>query len=125
MIHQSLIDAARNIVSDFHRKQAQLEGHIQSSQVLRGFIEEQIEKVKQVSAKVSRKEGTLDDHTTSLMDVIDDMDRKAREIASELEKVNKEIESLREQEVSLYKLIKSRYPSMSDEQIRVEVQSRI
>ena len=47
------------------------------------------------------------------------------EYEKKISEINQEIEKLRDEEMSLYKIIKKRHPSLSDEQIKTEVHQRI
>jgi len=125
MIHQSLIDAARNIRSEFDRKQGQLDATLASTEEIKLLLEENIEKIQEVGRRAARQEGTVDSHRQTLMDVLVEIDERSKSLAAKLKGINKEIEDLREQEMRLFNVIKSRYPSMTEEQIKVEVQSRI
>lgn len=125
MIHQSLIDAARTIRSDFERRQAEMAGHIESTVSLKEFLQECLGKIEKVEERVTKQVGTVESNRDEVVATLNEIDDRSRSLMADIQRINKEIEGLREQEISLFRLIKARYPSMSDEQIKVEVQSRI
>jgi chromosome segregation ATPase len=125
MIHQSLIDAARNIRSQYERKQADLESTIRSTEEVKTLLEENILKIQEIGKQVAKQVGTVDSHKNTLMDVLSEIDEKSKSLAIRLQSTNKEMEQLKEQEIRLFNVIKSRYPSMTDEEIKIEVQSRL
>lgn len=125
MIHQSLIDAARVIKSEYQRKHAELDMQIESTAELKDYLDASIERVTEIEKKSKEDSYTTDRLKADVLETLEGIDQKSKQLAERIKKVNIEIESLKAQERSLYDLIKSRYPSMSDEQIRTEVQSRL
>jgi chromosome segregation ATPase len=125
MIHQSLIDAARNIRSQYERKQADLESTIRSTEEVKTLLEENILKIQEIGKQAAKQVGTVDSHKNTLMGVLSEIDEKSKSLALRLQSTNKDMEQLKEQEIRLFNVIKSRYPSMTDEEIKVEVQSRL
>jgi chromosome segregation ATPase len=125
MIHQSLIDAARNIRMDFERRQSDLAQHVESTEQLKDFLEECVRKIQRVEEKVSKQIGTIDSNKEELMSTLNDIDERSKQLVTKIQTINSEIEDLRRQEVNLFNIIKKRYPSMTEEQIKIEVQTRI
>jgi chromosome segregation ATPase len=125
MIHQSLIDAARNIRKDYERRQEELLGHIESTESLKDFLEDCVRRVQKVEENASKQIGTIDSNKEELVATLNEIDERSKDLVAKIHSINKEIEELSGQELRLFNIIKSRYPSMTEEQIKIEVQTRI
>jgi hypothetical protein len=125
MIHQSLIDAARNIRKDYERQQEEMLKHVESTGNLKAFLEDCVRRVEGVEEKASKQLGTIDSNREELVATLNEIDERSKDLVAKIQSINKEIEDLRDQELRLFNIIKGRYPSMTDEQIKIEVQARI
>ena len=62
---------------------------------------------------------------SEMLKIILDLEQEANRTGEHINLLNKNIEGLRKQELDLYREIKEKYPEMSDEQIKKEIQDYI
>jgi hypothetical protein len=62
---------------------------------------------------------------SEMLKIILDLEQEANRTGEHINILNKNIEGLRKQELDLYREIKEKYPEMSDEQIKKEIQDYI
>lgn len=62
---------------------------------------------------------------SEMLKIILDLEQEANRTGEHINRLNRDIEGLRKQELDLYREIKEKYPEMSDEQMKKEIQDYI
>jgi uncharacterized phage infection (PIP) family protein YhgE len=121
MIEESIIQSAKQIRIEFITLNEKLESY-----------ENDIKKLGENFIKVSDDLKGLDgknESVTSLRDKVLEMltklEDESKSVSDKVENINKDMEKLKKRESDLYKVIKNRYPNMSDEEIKIDIQKRI
>ena len=125
MIHQSMIDSARTIKLEYNKTQKELEKYFSELEILSKEFKKSSEEVKDIEKKISQKKMTVDGVRQGLMNVLKDLESKYTHLLKDIKDINGKLEFLKEQEITLYNSIKKKYPSLSDEQIVKEIQSKL
>lgn len=122
MIEESIIESARLIKNEFNRLNEILttyESDVKSladsffklSDELTNLNVDDGDSIEKIRDIVLNKLSELELESNSVTDRIDD--------------INNQMEKLKKEELDLYKVIKNRYPSISDDEIKIELQKRI
>jgi uncharacterized coiled-coil DUF342 family protein len=62
---------------------------------------------------------------SEMLKIIMELEQEANKTGSHINKLNRDIDNLREQEIQLHKDIKERYPQLNDVEIKKEIQDYI
>ena len=125
MIHPSLIDSARAIKLEYDRAEKDLKIYISEVTELSQHFAKSSEQVNSIAGDIKKKKLPADKVKNEVLQVLIGLEDKYKLLLDKIGKINQNLEDLREQEQNLYNLIKSRYPSMSDNDIKNEVLERI
>ena len=125
MIHPSLIDSARTIKLEYDRAEKDLKIYISEVTELSQDFAKSSDQVNSIAGDIKKKKLPADKVKNEVLQVLIGLEDKYKLLLDKIGKINQNLEDLREQEQNLYNLIKSRYPSMSDNDIKNEVLERI
>lgn len=125
MIHQSFIDSAKNIKRQYDKTQNEILSYQEDVKQLAEDFSESANKVQAIGEDIQKNKLSLKDVENGFMSVLNTLEDKYKILFDKINKINSEIEFLKKQEWDLYEIIKKRYPSLSDEEIKKEIQASI
>jgi chromosome segregation ATPase len=126
MIDQQLIESAKQIRKRYIKAMSNLSIYEQDVRNLANFLQEKskvFEKIQDVELKKKPSKEELEKVTRLIVDEITSIENEEQKILKKVESINVEIDKLQKEEEVLYKTIKKRYPKLSDDQIKEEIQS--
>lgn len=121
MIHPSLIDSARRIKLDYDKTEEELNQYMIEVAKLGEDFSSSSEQVGSLAVDIKKKKLPADKVKNELLQVLIGLEDKYKLLLDKINKINQDLENLRKQEKDLYHIIKSKYPSLSDEQIKKQV----
>lgn len=124
MIEESLIESARSIKKEFNLLNDTLETYEDDVRKLATHFLKISADLNDISKNVSTMD-TIEGIRDKVLQKLDDLETESNKICSKINNVNENIEKLKKEEIDLYNIIKKRYPSLSDDEIKIEVQRRI
>lgn len=124
MIHQSLIDSAKEIRKEWHKTRLELDEYQKQVAQLAEDFEHGASKVDAIRQDIKKKK-SVELIKSGLMSVLIDIEEKYNHLFEQMKQMNSRMDFLKQQEKQLYDLIKKRYPSLSDDDIKNEIHSRI
>lgn len=122
MIEESLIESARLIKNRFNSLNNTLELYETDVKKLATYFFKISDDLKNIEAT---KKDTLESIRDKVMSKLNDLEMESNKVCEKIGCVNIEMEKLKKEELDLYKVIKKRYPSLSDNEIKIEIQKRI
>lgn len=125
MIHPSLIDSARRIKLDYTKTERELNQYMIEVAKLGEDFSTSSEQVSSLAIDIKKKKLPADKVKNELLQVLIGLEDKYKLLLDKINKINQDLENLRKQENELYDIIKSKYPSLSDEQIKKEVLEKV
>lgn len=126
MIDQQLIESAKQIRKRYIKAMSNLGIYEQDVRNLANFLQEKskvFQKIQDVELKKKPSKEELEKVTRLIVDEITSIENEEQKILKKVESINVEIDKLQKEEDVLYKTIKKRYPKLSDDQIKEEIQS--
>lgn len=125
MIHPSLIDSARRIKLDYEKTERELNQYITEVAKLAEDFTTSSEQVGSLAVDIKKKKLPADKVKNELLQVLIGLEDKYKLLLDKINKINQDLEKLKTQENDLYQIIKSRYPSLTDDQIKQEVLEKV
>lgn len=125
MIHPSLIDSARRIKLDYEKTERELNQYITEVAKLAEDFTTSSEHVGALAGDIKKKKLPADKVKNELLQVLIGLEDKYKLLLDKINKINQDLEKLKTQENNLYQIIKSRYPSLTDDQIKQEVLEKV
>jgi chromosome segregation ATPase len=125
MIDKQYVESAKNIKSEFISLNRKLENYKNDLKNLSDFLENTVKDLESITNnKVSSKED-LTDMANKLVKKLQDVELEEIKLTNLVKPINDRIDKLREEENILYKALKEKYPTMTDEQLKNELHSLI
>lgn len=124
MIEESLIESARLIRKEFNSLNDTLESYENDVRKLATYFLKISEELTDIGKNIDSMD-SIEGIRDKVLQKLDDLESESDKICSKINNVNESIEKLKKEEMDLYNVIKKRYPSLSDDEIKVEVQRRI
>lgn len=124
MIENSLVENARLIRLEFTNLLKELNIYEKDFKKLAASFTETAEELKIISETVEKKD-TLKTIQDRAMAKLHPLEIETNSITTKMSVINEKLERLRKEESDLYNIIKKRYPSYSDEDMKREIESRI
>lgn len=122
MIDKFYIDVAKRIRKDFIKLTDELNDYESMVGGLADRFKKTSEDMKSLVGKKNSESSNLVNEVMSRMTMLEEESNK---VTKYIDDINKKIEKLRDEEISLYDKIKSSYPRMSDDDIKGEIQSQL
>jgi len=122
MIEESLIESARLIKNRFNSLNKTLELYENDVKTLATYFFKISDDLKNIE---DTKKDTIESIRDKVMVKLNDLELESNKVCDKINNVNTEMEKLKKEELDLYKIIKKRYPSLSDDEIKIEIQRRI
>ncbi len=124
MIEESLIESARSIKKEFNSLNDTLETYENDVRKLATHFLKISTELSDIGKNIDKMD-TIEDIRDKVLQKLDELEAESDKICSKINNVNESIEKLKKEEMDLYNIIKKRYPSLSDDEIKIEVQRRI
>lgn len=125
MIDKSYIDSARSIKKEFTELSDKLSDY-------QNYVEQLLNNFRKIANDLEHwrkndlmKEESVQSAGNFMISKLDEIEQETEKLNKKIDPINKKIEKLREEEVKLYKLIKERYPNLTDSQIIRQIHENI
>lgn len=125
MIDKSYIDSARSIKKEFTELSDKLSDY-------QNYVEQLLNNFRKIANDLEHwrkndlmKEESVQSAGNFMISKLDEIEQETEKLNKKIDPINKKIEKLREEELKLYKLIKERYPNLTDEQIIRQIHENI
>jgi chromosome segregation ATPase len=128
MIDNQLLESAKYIRKEFLILKSELDSYQDEVKGLGEFLLKKVEELTKYKDEVIQKIKTKDEIkvvTEHVLKNIQEIEDHEKTINRKVDIINKKIDKLKSDELTLYKTIKDRYPNMKDEEIKNEIQSVI
>ncbi len=124
-IDQSYIDTALNIRSSFLKLNEKVSTYDNKIRELSNTFLKIANELEQYSKTELKKEKDIEKIKKKILEKLDQLEIETKKITDKINPINIEIEKLKNSEIDLFNIIKNNYPTLSDNEIRDEVQHRI
>lgn len=128
MIDKRYIESAKQIRSEYLRLNDELNRYQDDVKELGEFLLKKVDELKNFNDKEIKKAKTKDELsqvTKVLVNNLTEIEDKEKIIGAKVSEINKKIERLKKDEIILYNTLKEKYPEMTNEELRDEVQSHL
>jgi chromosome segregation ATPase len=128
MIDKRYIESAKQIRSEYLRLNDELNRYQDDVKELGEFLLRKVEDLKNFNDEEIKKAKTKDELsqlTKVLVSNLTEIEEKEKIIGSKVNDINKKIERLKKDEIVLYNTLREKYPEMTNEELRDEVQSHL
>jgi predicted Rossmann fold nucleotide-binding protein DprA/Smf involved in DNA uptake len=128
MIDQQLIDSAKYIRRDFLKLTRGLDKYQEEVKELANFLLSKVEEIKNYNDTIIKKIKNKDDIskvTQHLLSEIGEIENREKIISDVIEKINIELEKIKNDELVLYNTIKERYPDIEEKEILRQIHSQL
>jgi len=123
MIDQALIDSARMIKNEFESLNSILEMYETDVMKMANNFFKVSEDLKNIESTI--KDDSIDSIKKKVLDMLTSLEDESSIIGDKVDEINIKLEKLKKEEITLYNVIKRRYPTLSDEEIKIDIQKRI
>jgi len=124
MIEEPLIESARIIRNKFNSLNETLVKYESDVKKLATYFFKISDDLKNIESGLSKND-TLESIKDKVILKLNDLEMESNKVCDKINKVNIELEKLKKEELDLYKVIKKRYPLLSDDAIKLEIQNKI
>ena len=124
MIEESIIESARSIRKKFNSLNDTLETYQDDVRKLATHFLKISTELNDIGKNINSMD-TIEVIRDKVLKKLDELELESDKICAKINDVNDNIEKLKKEEMDLYNIIKKRYPSLSDDEIKIEVQRRI
>lgn len=89
------------------------------------ILENSVVKLEKIQADAENEKGSSKDAVNGILKVINEIEIEGKRLEEMVDPMNEEIEKLQKEEQELYRLIKEKYPNLSDDEIIKEVHEEL
>ena len=125
MIDKQYVESARNIKNEFLSLSKKLDNYKGDLEKLSNFLQDTVKELQNITEKKVTSKDDLTDMANKLVKKLQDVELEEIKITNLVKPINDRIEKLREEENILYKSLKVKYPNMTDDDMKRELNSRI
>lgn len=126
MIQEFLLKKALNIRKEYIRITNDISVYENMVSGILKSLSKNSEELEDLKTKIDEKKVTdVEFAKNEMLKIILDLEQESNRTGEHINNLNKKIENLKKQELDLYREIKEKYPEMSDERIKQEVQNYI
>jgi hypothetical protein len=128
MIDQQLLSSAREIRKKYLSIMSDLSDYEKEIKKLSDFLLEKAEVFKKIEEKDLNTKGSKEELlriTSKIVNEIQEIEDEEIKISKRIEQLNEGLNKLQKEEDILYTTIKTRYPNMTDEEIKSQIHSVI
>jgi len=124
MIERPLIENAKLIRIRFLSLNEELDSYEDDVRRLAEYFQKISDELKAIESDIKKSDNikSIEDKVLRKMDTLE---FESNKISTKINNINLQIEKLKKEELDLYLLIKRRYPNMSDDEIKKEIQSNL
>ena len=126
MIEERFIKRAVEIRRDYVKITRDISVYESKAKQVVETLESTVAKLNSIQDKIKNKVITnADDASRKIMDILSEVEREGERLEKLIDPLNDQIEKLRVEENELYRLIKEKYPKISDQEIVGQIQEEI
>lgn len=125
MIDKSYIESAKTIRKEFLELDSSLSDYKMYVKDLTDSFMRIAGELQQWKDNQLMKESSVQSAGEFMLKKLDEIEQETEKLNKKIEPINSKMEKLREEENKLYRKIKERYPTLSDEQIVRQIQENI
>jgi hypothetical protein len=126
MIEERFIKRAIEIRKDYLKITRDISIYEAKAKQVLEKLESTVSKLNSIQDKIKSKDITnADDASKKIMDILLEVEREGERLEKVIDPLNLKIENLRVEENELYRLIKEKYPKITDQNIIQEIQKEI
>lgn len=126
MIEERFIKRAVEIRRDYVKITRDISVYESKAKQVLETLESTVAKLNSIQDKIKKKIITnADDASKKIMDILSDVEKEGERLEKMIDPLNDQIEKLRVEENELYRLIKEKYPKVSDQDIVKQIQEEI
>lgn len=126
MIEERFIKRAVEIRRDYVKITRDISVYESKAKQVLETLESTVAKLNSIQDKIKNKVITnADDASKKIMDILSDVEKEGERLEKMIDPLNDQIEKLRVEENELYRLIKEKYPKISDQDIVRQIQEEI
>lgn len=123
MINIQYIESAKRIRTQYLKQVDVLNKYENDVKKLAEFLQSKASEMEEYQPNIKKIKNKEDINQVSnkILEIINDIELEEKKLISKIEDVNSNIEKLRLEETILYKEIKKRYPTITDEELIREI----
>jgi hypothetical protein len=123
MIEESLIESARVIRAEFLSLNKILETYESDVKVLASHFIKISNDLKDIT--INSKNDTINSIKDKVMLKLNELEIESDRVCLKINKINESLEKLKKEEMDLFLVIQKRHPSLSSDEIKIEVQKKL
>jgi chromosome segregation ATPase len=125
MIDKQFIESARNIRYEFLSLNKKLEVYKIDLENLSKYLQNTVKELESLTSIKITSKSDLTEMSQKLIKKLEEIDLEEKKISNLVKPINDKIDRLREEENILYKALKEKYPSKTDDQLKTELHSQL
>ena len=125
MIDKQYIESAKNIRSEFVSLNKKLDIYKKDLEKLSEYLQTTITDLNNMTNKKVESKQELQTIAENLIKKIEEIELEEKKMTNLVKPINERIDKLKEEETILYNALKTKYPNLSDDEMRKEIHSRI
>ena len=125
MIDKQYIESAKNIRSEFISLNRKLDIYKKDLEKLSEYLQTTITDLNNMTNKKIESKQELQTIAENLIKKIEEIELEEKKMTNLVKPINERIDKLKEEETILYNALKTKYPNLSDDEMRKEIHSRI
>ena len=125
MIDKQYIESAKNIRSEFVSLNKKLDIYKKDLENLSEYLQTTIADLNNMTNKKVESKQELQTIAENLIKKIEEIELEEKKMTNLVKPINERIDKLKEEETILYNALKTKYPNLSDDEMRKEIHSRI
>jgi chromosome segregation ATPase len=125
MIDKQYIESAKNIRSEFVSLNKKLDIYKKDLENLSEYLQTTIADLNNMTNKKIESKQELQTIAENLIKKIEEIELEEKKMTNLVKPINERIDKLKEEETILYNALKTKYPNLSDDEMRKEIHSRI
>lgn len=126
MISENLLQSAVNIRRQYLKISNNMSLYHKRAQEIITTLEESVQKLESLQQTIEKEKNvSAEESINKILNIIKDVEDEGQRLEQLIDPMNKEIEKLSKEENELYRMIKEKHPSLSDDEILNIVQNRL
>ena len=125
MINKNLLNSAVRIRKKYLKVSSNMNMYNKRAKEIINILENSITKLNDIQNDINDNKGDSKEAVNKIMEVINSIDEEGKRLEEMVNPMNEEIEKLQQEEQELYRLIKEKYPDLSDDEIIKEVHEEL
>ena len=125
MINKNLLNSAVRIRKKYLKVSSNMNMYNKRAKEIINILENSITKLNDIQNDINDNKGDSKEAVNKIMEDINSIDEEGKRLEEMVNPMNEEIEKLQQEEQELYRLIKEKYPDLSDDEIIKEVHEEL